>query len=42
MTDWAVSRDAAALHARGFSDDAVRGILGGNFLRVAGRVWAAV
>ena len=42
MTDWAISREAAALHARGFSDDVVRGILGENFLRVAGRVGAAV
>ena len=29
-----------ALLARGFDDDAVRGILGGNFLRIAGQVWA--
>jgi membrane dipeptidase len=31
----------AALTARGYPDEAVDGILGGNFRRVAGEVWAA-
>jgi membrane dipeptidase len=32
---------ATALSARGYPEGAIRGILGGNFLRVAHRAWAA-
>ena len=30
-----------AVLERGYSDDEVRGVLGGNFLRTAGEVWTA-
>jgi membrane dipeptidase len=35
----ALSPLAAALSDRGYPDDAVAGILGGNFLRIARQVW---
>lgn len=35
----ALPRVVDLLMARGWGDDAVRGFLGGNFLRVAGQVW---
>jgi membrane dipeptidase len=35
----ALSPLAVALSARGYSDETITGILGGNFLRAAHRVW---
>jgi membrane dipeptidase len=38
----ALSPLAAALSARGYPDETIGGILGGNFLRVAGQAWGPV
>jgi membrane dipeptidase len=32
---------ARLLRAKGYKEEAVRGILGGNFMRIASQVWAA-